>query len=188
MFEERKFTIEGVAPLLVHNGRLCNPIDPIVREMKQFSGKRNKTESDYESLAKLEFMGSLYLGEHNEPVIPGECIEAMIINAAKKSKKGPSAKAGLICDGNWPIIYDGPKDPEAMWNDGGFADARRVVVQRAAVIRTRPVFRNWKLTFNMHYNPSLVNKSELEDWVSVAGHVIGLGDYRPRFGRFVVGD
>ena len=89
MYETLEVHIQGVVPLILHNGQLVNPLNPISKEMKKISSKRAKTESDYEELARLEFMGSLYLNEKKEPVIPGECIEATLINAAKKSKKGP---------------------------------------------------------------------------------------------------
>jgi len=101
-------TLIGEQPgLLLHNGELANPLNPIVKEMKKISGKRSKTEADYEELARLEFQGGLYMGQDG-PVIPATCIEAMLINGAKKSKEGPKAKVGIFVTKNARLEYDGP--------------------------------------------------------------------------------
>jgi hypothetical protein len=51
--------------------------------MKRVSGKRAKTDADFEELARLEFLGGLYL--HNgEPCLPGEVIEAALVEAAAR--------------------------------------------------------------------------------------------------------
>src|SRR5688572_28760874 len=107
-YETSKFRIRGVVPLVMHNGQLADPLNSYTKELKKVSGKRSKTEADHEQMGKLEWYGSLYL--HNgAPCLPGEVIEAAFIEAAKKGKRGPQAKAGVISDGFWPIEYDGPK-------------------------------------------------------------------------------
>lgn len=187
MYKTIKFQIEGVAPLLMHNCRLANPADPFTRAMKQITAKRTgKTDADLEELSRLEFMGGLYVNADGAPCVPGECIEGMICEGAKKSRKGKDSKAGVISDGLWPLIYDGPKDADALWASGKFVDVRGAGVAKSRIMRTRPRFDSWKLKFDVAYNPEVVNDRDLRDWVAKAGEIVGLLDFRPRYGRFVV--
>ena len=177
--------IAGVAPLILHNGQLANPLNPLAKQMKQLSGKRHKTEADLEELARLEWYGSLYL-EEGAPCVPGELLEAHLIESAKKRKKGPQAKAGLYCEGNFPLLYEGPKDPETLWARPAFRLTVGARVQRNRVMRTRPIFREWALRFQVTFNDALLNAADIEEFLRLGGEQVGLGDWRPRFGRFEV--
>jgi len=193
------FRIDGIAPLITHNGRLNDPLDPISVALSKAvkEQKKRKTESLLVESSRIEFLGGLYIGDDGGPCIPGEVMEACIRSGAKATKDGKSVQAGLICDGNFPIIYQGPRDPGELWADGHkgddagpmdgrrFVDRRRVRVGQAAVMRTRPIFREWGLEFSVHYDPDLINRSSLIDFVNAAGRA-GLCENRPRFGRFVV--
>jgi hypothetical protein len=185
MFEKYACRITGVAPLIQHNGQLADPLNYFAKEMKKISGKRHKTEADLEQLARLEWRGSLYLN-NGRVVIPGEVLEAHLVEAAKKVKKGPQAKAGLFCDGMFLLDYDGPRDVEALWSDEAFRMTAGVRVQRNRIMRTRPIFHVWSLSFEVQYNASQLNLSEIAEFVRIGGEQIGLGDWRPRFGRYLV--
>ena len=107
MHKHLNVEIKGVAPLLLHNGQLANPLNETVKAMKVYTGKRKKTDDDFAALAKLQWHGSLYLDAEDQIAIPGENIEAMLIKAAKKVKLGESFKAGIIVDGDFPILFPG---------------------------------------------------------------------------------
>ena len=62
-------TAVGGAPLVCHNERLADPLDPIVRDIAAISKKRNKTEADHLEIARLEFHGGLYTNG-NGPCLP----------------------------------------------------------------------------------------------------------------------
>lgn len=186
MYKAIEFAVKGVAPLLMHNERLANPLDPIAIEIRKITAKRKKTLGDYEHLAGLEWQGGIHIDEKGHPCVPGHVIEGTLINAAKKLRMGPSAKAGLICDGSWPLEYDGPKDGNKLKAVKSFRDIRRVVVQRQAVMRCRPIFYTWAVTFTLHYLPSLFDEEQVVDLVRVGGRIIGLMDYRPKFGRYEI--
>lgn len=81
----------------MHSGRLADPLNPIAKAVKKVSSKRMKTDADFAELARLEFLGGLYL-HRGEPCIPGEVLEAALIEAARKMRRGQQAKAGVICD------------------------------------------------------------------------------------------
>jgi hypothetical protein len=185
MFEKYSSRITGVAPLILHNGQLADPLNYFNKEMKRISGKRHKTEADLAQLARLEWHGSLYL-EGGKVCLPGEVLEAHLVEAAKKVKKGAQAKADLFCDGMFLLDYDGPGDLETMWADEAFRVTALVRVQRSRIVRTRPMFRRWSLSFEVLYNPSQLNLEEIAGFVRIGGEQIGLGDWRPRFGRYVM--
>lgn len=50
--------------MLMHNGQLADPSNEWARAIKEISGKRAKTAADYEEMARLEWLGSLYLNQH----------------------------------------------------------------------------------------------------------------------------
>jgi hypothetical protein len=94
----------------MHNGRLCDPTYDITKKMKVISGKRDKTEADFEQMARLEFMGSLYV-YNKKLIIPTEVFEATLVAGAKKTKSGKIAQAALVCSGNgFPLVYDVEQD------------------------------------------------------------------------------
>ena len=153
MYHTFPCTIIGVAPLVLHNGQLADPLHPLTKAIKKIASKRGKTEADLEELARLEWYGSLYL-QDGAPCLPGEVLEAHLIESAKKRRKGPRARAGLYCEGNFPVLYPGPRDPKALWDDPDFRLTVGVRVQRNRVMRTRPIFRTWTLAFTVTYNRS----------------------------------
>lgn len=192
MHKKLDFHIRGVAPLIQHNVQLANPRNHYVQEMKKLTAKRTKkTEEDIIELSHLEFLGGLYLGADLGVIVPGEHIEALIGGAARKVKKGKDVKAGILSDaganGGWKLIYKGPTDAEELWNDQRFVDVRAVKVGQATIMRTRPIFHEWELKFSVHYLPDVISgPDEIRDWIETAGRVVGLMEFRPRYGRFEI--
>jgi hypothetical protein len=70
--------------------------------------------------------------------------------------------------------------------DWDYLDTRRVTVQRAGINRTRPAMKvGWQASFEFMVNlPEYVSRDDLRDVVEAAGRLIGVGDFRPTFGRF----
>jgi hypothetical protein len=54
----------------------------------------------------------------------------------------------------------------------------------AKVMRTRPIFREWSALVEMQYDPDVLNLREVEEIVVDAGKLVGIGDWRPKHGRF----
>ena len=186
MYKEISFRIKGMAPIILHNGQMANPLNPIVQAIKQITSKRKKTDDDMLKLADLEYEGGLYLGEKGEVVIPGEIIEAMLKAAAKKKNKGKDFTAGVISDGNWPLIYDGPKSLAKLIADPKFRLMSMVKIGTSKVLRCRPMFKSWELEFVVNYEPSVIDESAVREAVETGGRIIGLCDWRPKYGRFEV--
>jgi hypothetical protein len=155
------------------------------RELKKLTSKRDKTDADLAELAHVEWLGSLYLHE-GAPCLPGELLEAVLLEAARKRRKGKQVAAGVYCDGNFPLQYDGPQSLEALWEDERFRFTTGVRVKQNRTMRTRPRFDGWAAAVGVTYNDELVNPADMTDLFTLAGEQIGLGDWRPKFGRFLV--
>lgn len=184
-----KFRVEiagapGV-PMLTHNERLANRFDEYTKAMAAITSKRTKTDEDVLELARLEFLGGLYLTDDGHVGVPTWNIYRTIQEGAKINRKGKMIERGVQMLGAdvIPITHDGPATPRAMWEAGCF-DQRSVKVGTSKVTRTRPRFANWKITFDCITQPDVLDDDSFKMAIENAGLMTGLGDYRPRFGRF----
>ena len=65
-------------------------------------------------------------------------------------------------------------------------DVRPVVIQRNRIVKGRPKFNSWELEFTISFDEKRVKKGEIKQILEEAGATKGIGDYRPKFGRFKV--
>jgi hypothetical protein len=180
------FEIEGLSPLLMHNERLANQLDPATKRMKEITGKKKKTEEDLLALAWAEFEGGLYIDDDVGPYMPGTWIDGTFRDSAKMIRRGTDIKRGLqVVDDRVALLYEGPRDSEKMWAAGMY-DQRMVKNQMNKVLRTRPRFNKWKARFQVSFDTGLFDRQTVISILENAGKMIGLGDYRPRFGKFNV--
>lgn len=180
---EAKYKLTSVCPMLMHNGQRADPTSKWAKLIKQISSKRDKTDTDYEEMARLEFLAGLYMS-NDGPVLPSYMMDAVLIAGAKKSKEGQIAKSAVFCTSHAVLEYDGPRTANELWADERFHFSAIVRVQNARVSRMRPKFDAWQTTVFLKYEPSSVNLARIDDWLSVAGSMIGVGDWRPQNGRF----
>lgn len=185
MLNTIKVKITGIRPLLMHSDKLANPLDPLTKAHKSLTSNRKKTDEDHEAIAKSEWLASLYIDDSG-PGLPDHVIEGCLLAGAayKKLKKHMKSCVEVLTK-MAPLEYDGPKTPERLW-DAGFYDARSVVITGKRIMRYRPIFRKWAATFEIAYDPDLVNKDDVIRALEDAGARAGIGDYRPKFGRFTV--
>jgi len=184
-YQALTYQIRGLCPILLHNGQTADPLNHYAKEIKKIASKRNKTDADIEQMMMLEWQAGLYI-ENKAVVIPDTVLLGMITAAAKKIKKGPQAKSGIFIQGNFPLQYEGPKNLEKLWQDEKFRLTVKVTVNRSSIMRTRPKFDKWSLGFPVEIDTTLINESDLTDILKIGGKQIGLGDWRPRYGRFEV--
>jgi len=183
-----RIRLEGISPLIMHNGRLSNPLDPLAKEMKAITSKRKKTDDDFVHLSYLEFAGGMYFDEDLGPYVPGQNIDAAIWEAAKIQKMGQAVKRGLqVIENKIKLDYDGPRTLKEMWGAGSsrFVDIRAVRVNQNRCQRCRPFFHPpWSLEFEILYNPEVITSAaEIMGFLEVLGGVTGLMDGRPRYGH-----
>lgn len=159
-------TLQGVAPLLQ------NPF------IENDGGKPDPNLSD-RNIAKER----LYIDEKGKIYQPGEHIEMSMTKAAVQFKyKGKKTYKDFVRSGI-VVIPQAIPHKKQKWA----VDKRSVVINgRSRIMRLRPVFYNWELDFKLEViNPDLDYKV-LNEIMIYAGKYIGIGDYRPKFGRFVV--
>jgi hypothetical protein len=175
----------GKAPLLMHNGRLIDPLDTIVKQIHEVSSKTRKTDDDHWEMAKLEWLGGIYYEREVGPFIPAWNLQKSIVEGARLSRDGKKIERGVVFDSVvLPLEYDGPRDPIELFEDKQFVSRMPVRVSSARVMRTRPRFKKWRLKASGQYDGSVLDLADLRRAADMAGAMIGLGDSRPAFGRF----
>ena len=167
--------IQGSADMLFHRWN-CEAVDAKAAAKK--NSKAKKTD-DIESY--------VWRNDAGELCIPGEYMRQSIIHAAK-FKQDPRSprksamdlfKAGVVSLTNLASLGSDKWD---------YLDTRRVQVQRQGINRTRPAMKvGWRAEFDLQIlTPEYISAEMLNDTISMAGRLIGIGDFRPTFGRFAI--
>lgn len=177
-------TLRGDAPLVMHNARLSDPLDPWSQKLAAVTSKRKKTTEDHALVSRIEFEGALYWDEGVGPFIPAECILACLVEGAKLSKLGKEVgRSCVVTDEFAPLMYEGPRDPEALYKQS-FYYRKSVGVGQRRVMRTRPKFNDWACSVNVLIDSARLDLAEFKRIVRDAGQYAGLLERRPMFGRF----
>lgn len=182
-----KCEFHGISPLIMHSCQCVNPLHPITLEMKKINAKKkNKTEEDLIVLSDLEWEAGLYYDESVGIYIPAENIEATIREGAKARRKGKDIVKGFQCEDMMiPMDIGENLTKEEMKKDFRFRDVRAMRVMSSRVMRTRPRFNMWNLTFTALYDEKIISFNEIVDAIEYAGQYVGLCDSRPKYGKFV---
>ncbi len=178
--------VVGTAPLMQHR----YPMPDFASLGK--GGKRTTGEKDYTQ----EWREYLYTTKDGMIYQPAVHFEGAMIKAAInfkiKGKRGASYKdlfkaALFIGPDEIPHNIPVPEELDADADKPLYLDARPVVVQRARVVRIRPVFKaGWTLDFEITVIDDELPADVVQDALTLAGKAVGVGDFRPRFGRFSV--
>ncbi len=174
--------------LLMHNSELSDPLNPYAKALKEITSKSKKSDADHLESRRREFIGGLYFDKELGPVIPADVLDAMIIEGGRKYKLGKQFSSVVrVVDPAYKLEYSGPRTKEALWKDEGFRLVKRARVNGgSSVQRTRPLFTKWKLKFQIQSVPEVVNEANLHEALRAAGLHVGIGDWRPKYGSFLV--
>lgn len=167
--------LQGVADLLFHRWN----VEAIEEKGKAAKGSKAKKTDDVESF--------VYRNDARELCLPGEYLRQSLIHAAK-FKQDPRSprksamdlfKAGVVT--LTPLASLGTVD----WD---YEHRARVMVQRNGVTRTRPAMKaGWQIDVDLQVAlPEYIGSDFLHDTLVNAGRLIGLGDFRPTYGRFQI--
>jgi len=198
-----KASIKGQSPILLHNGALADPRNPFTKEIQaaQKAFKKDKSDASFEALTHCEWLGGLYT---DEPIkfsrsgntvellndvrigITGDMIGRCLLKSAAVKESG-IFKAAVIVEGFFPLAVGG----KPMTTGGCFKNLKYYFtvgakIGKATVMRTRPRFDDWSAVASVSYIDELVNGRDVQDALARSGAIIGIGDWRPRFGRFSV--
>lgn len=196
--EQMTLQLTGTAALLMHNNISVDPLDPRTKVLKDYTGKRKKTDDDHLKIRRIEWELGLYYDPEVGPYIPGVNVEIMLRDAGKLTKDGTNVtRAVVVAAEKLPLKYEGPRGDNGqgvqdLW-EANYKDVRVAGNQANSIIRCRPRFPGpgdrggpWSLTVPIFLEESILDPRELHRISVSAGLMIGLGDYRPRFGRFTV--
>jgi len=179
-------TLTGTSPLLMHNPQMVDPEFELNRQIKALTSKRKKTDDDLRSIQRLEWFGGLYV-QDGVIVQPTSKVRKCLINTARISKMGKMVERALSFSAlHVPLTYDGPDDPQEVFDDPAFHSRLSVGVGNKRVMRVRPKFFPWALTVGgVFVEDAGLNPEDLERMVDMAGVVEGIGDGRNiGYGRF----
>jgi hypothetical protein len=167
--------IEGTSAMLFHRWS----VEAVEEKANAAKGSKSKKTDNVESY--------IYRDEKGHVAVPSEYFRQAIIHAAK-FKQDPRSprksamdlfKAGIATIGE--LCSLGVKEPDYM-------DRRRVVIQRNGITRTRPaMLAGWKCAVSLQVLlPEYINPAMMNETLQYAGRIVGVGDFRPSFGRFMV--
>lgn len=181
-----RFELTGTSPLLQHNVQLADPGNEWVRQIKEITSKRKKTDEDRQAIEKLEWFGGLYVGKDG-PVMPTSALRKCLVNAARITKTGKQVeRAVAFMSFDVPIVYEGPRNPAEMFKNPKFHHRAIVGIQRAKTVRVRPKYPEWALIAEAELLADVLDFDELQRVTALAGTAEGIGDGRAiGFGRFV---
>jgi hypothetical protein len=170
----------------MHNGRLANPLDPYVVELKKYTGKRKKTDEDLARIMELELRGGVYETDDGLMGLPVENVWSSFHEAAKAFKRGKDLERSLIPSTDVvPIHIQGELvSADEFVKNPDHCDYRSVVVSGRRVMRARPLVSDWEAIIEMELLTDVVDVEVLHPIIGRAGRVVGLGDFRPRYGTF----
>lgn len=179
-------TLRGNAPLLMHNDQLCDPRNPLAKEIKIINDKKkNKTDEDHLEVGRLEHFASLYLDPKFGPYIPGENIQRSLVKAGTITREGTKISRGVFISSDInPLGYKGPRDAAGLWKDTNFQLWAAVKLPGSRVMRCRPIFQGWTVQATGMLDTEILDPDSLIRIAQSAGAMIGIGDWRPRYGRF----
>lgn len=174
-------TIEGNADLLFHAWN----VEAIQQKADSKKGSKEKKTDNVESY--------VYRNEDGLICLPSEYLRMSIVNAAKfrQDPRSPRKsamdlyKAGIVSLEPLCKMTPAHKDAPKAWD---YEHKCRVTVQRAGLTRTRPAFRaGWSVTIPlMVLVPEYISAHDLHETISQAGRLVGVGDFRPTYGRYQV--
>lgn len=125
--------------------------------------------------------------ENGEIGIPGEYVRQAVVNAAKyrQDPRSPRKSAMDLYKAAVVPLTDLASLGTDKWD---YLDQRRVTVQRSAITRMRPAFHaGWTAEFEFQVQlPEYVQPADLLDVLVNAGRLVGIGDFRPTYGRFQI--
>lgn len=168
-------SIAGTAPFLYH--RWSN--EAVAEKASAAKGSKAKKTDNLESYVYRTLAGELG--------IPGEYLRQAIIHAAKfrQDPRSPRKSAMDLFKAGVVSLTEVAPIGQTNWD---YIDSRRVQVQRNAITRQRPALLvGWHADFELQVLlPEYISTELLLDVLQQAGKLIGIGDFRPTYGRFAV--
>jgi hypothetical protein len=181
-------TLTGTEPLIVHNEQSADPSNFYAREVKKLTAKKtNKTDEDNKEIDRLSYLSALYLDPELGPYLPSKNFFRCMMEAGSITRDGKKIERGLFTlTSKAQIEYDGPRDAQSLWGDGTtrFVDRRLVKVGTARIPRVRPIFTDWRVSYDVRVDDEQLDLDAFASLAEKAGLLIGIGTFRRFYGKF----
>ena len=167
--------LTGVCPILFHRWS-CEDVEAKSTATKNSKTKKTDNVDVY-----------VYRNEKGEICLLTEAVRQAVITAAKyqQDPRSPRKSACDIFKAGVIVLHElaslGATEPDML-------DRRRVCIQRAGITRIRPaMLSGWKATMQIQVLiPEYISAGLLLRALTDAGRLVGVGDFRPSYGRFQV--
>lgn len=193
--------ITGIRPLIMSNPQMIDPDNKFTRRASELQAELKSIKKDNfaarevkrREIEKNEWMGSIYWSEEGGGIyLPGEMIQACIKEGAKKNKLGKQIDSAFqpIEDAAVEVGKRLPKTLEELYKFPEFSFRKAVKIPPrtgAMVMKVRPMVpRPWTATFVVEFDETVLSKDQVIKSIIDAGTYVGVGNWRPKFGRFTV--
>lgn len=172
-----KVQIKGLCPLLQHRFS-----EDMLTKQKKVSGDK-KLDEDQRRLQAEQYV---YLNKKNQLCQPASHIEGAMQKAASQFRLAGAGKKTYkeLCKGGVFVFPELIPHDNQDWT----VDSRSVVnpSTRGRMMCYRPRLDDWTLAFDLEVNDDRADEDAIKQILEHAGLYIGIGAYRPRFGRFEV--
>lgn len=165
-------TIKGTRGLLMHStAAMLKPKD------------RKVKSSEHDPIEEAK--DCLYLNEAKKICVPSMAVLSAMRKAATQLKKAGAGKKTLK-----DFVFSGLQitpDMIELPNQNYEVDIRPVVIMRSRIMRARPLFKTWDLSFKIEIvDEQTWDAGMVRQVLEEAGKYQGLLDFRPLFGTFEV--
>jgi len=116
---------------------------------------------------------------------PATCIERSIVQSASSFKIVGRGKK-TYKDAAKTIFITPEMIPHTLQDWRPYSVSVVIPSTKGRVIRSRPRFDKWKLVFHASFDDKIIPAEIVKKMLDYAGENVGIGDWRPRFGRFMV--
>lgn len=170
-----EITIEGTATMLFHRWS----DDDVEQKAKAAKGSKAKKTDNLEAY--------VWRNEKGDLCLPGEYLRMSVVNAAKY-RQDPRSPRKSAMDLFKAAIVPLTELASLGTKDWDLVDRRRVVIQRNAITRMRPaMLPGWRAQIQLQCQlPEYIPPQLLHGVLIDAGRLVGVGTFRPTFGRFQV--
>lgn len=187
----------GIRPLIMHNADMIDPDNRTVLAIGQLTRSLKKLKKDdvegkedlRRKIERLEWEGSMYW-QSDGVFMPGKNIMAAIVAGARKIKAGKQAEQAIVPIEDIPIDTKvSTKNLDKLYENKDFSLRQAVRIPPktgSRIMKVRPKITDWSLTFKIEYDEKTLPTNDLLESMNEAGSLIGLCDWRPIFGRFIV--
>jgi hypothetical protein len=167
--------LQGTCDIIFHRWN-AEAVEEKGRAAKNSAAKKTDNVESY-----------VWRNEKSELCIPGNYLHGSLAGAAKfkQDPRSPRKSASDLYKAGIVVTTELASLGVKEWD---YLKKGRVTVQRQGINRTRPAVRvGWRAAFDiLVLTPQYIDAKNLREVIDMAGTLVGVGDYRPTYGRFAV--